>query len=102
MATVLKQTDAINILLFLLREGPTHKNGIHKGANVELKTMSNALKVLTETGLIVQVIERRGVRKSKTHIQRLTVEGRKVAEYLLKIDKIIDKIIGIKTQNSIT
>ncbi len=91
MAYQLEQTGAIKILLFLLKEGPTHKYGIHKGSNVELRTMSNALKVLTESGLITQVIERRGIRKSVTHVQKLTLEGHQIADHLQEIDKIMTK-----------
>jgi DNA-binding MarR family transcriptional regulator len=90
---VLGEGHAIRIILFLYRhpEGGAPLLEIGESLRINHQTVKNTVMRLQDLNLLVQVEERRGVRRSKAFVQRLTVEGKKVAEILEELEEFLVK-----------
>ncbi|MEM3390464.1 MAG: winged helix DNA-binding protein [Thermoproteota archaeon] len=82
----LEQTDSIRIFLFLSKKGATTLTEIKDNVNYSLSAIYNALRKLKDAGLIQEELEKEFPRR---RLISLTDKGRKVAEKLEEIEKVL-------------
>ncbi|MEM3580933.1 MAG: winged helix DNA-binding protein [Candidatus Bathyarchaeia archaeon] len=82
----LEQTGSIRILLFLSKKGATTLTEIKDNVNCSLSAIYNALRKLKDAGLIQEELEKEFPRR---RLVSLTDKGRKVAEKLEEIERIL-------------
>ena len=82
----LEQTTALRILLHLLKEEKASRTDLRKGIDASIAAIYNALPKLLKLGLINE----KGKKKFPFTVEvSLTKKGKKVAEHLLEIERIL-------------
>lgn len=85
--SVIEHTHATTILMLLLERGPLTVTSIMEEGNINRTTFYSTLSVLLKNKLVVEDREEVFPRR---RIIKLTEEGRKVAEFLVRIRDILD------------
>jgi predicted transcriptional regulator len=87
----LEAHHATKMLVFLLRNGPASKEDIQRALGASPQAVMDRTEELLQVGLIMQKVERRGIRKIQAHVISLTPPGKQVAELLSRVDEIVTR-----------
>lgn len=82
----LEQTGSIRIILFINKKGASTLTDIKNGVDCSISAIYNALRKLKDAGLIQEELEQEFPRR---RLISLTEKGRKVAEKLEEIERLL-------------
>lgn len=83
----MEDTYALRILVYLFKNGPTFKSVLYSSVSKTITAPKLRVETLVEMGLLSEVVSKH---PPYTKTIDLTPKGRKIAEKLVEIEKMLD------------